>query len=130
MLTQAQILAAIRDCYDPELRLNLVVLGRVADVQLTLDADAPGAGIPGVPQRFRVTVTLLGDASQDGQLSDADQLRAALVRNRLAGVEQLSRIEVNTQQEPPWTPSRISSAARQQLGLDAAPFSILNNRRP
>ncbi len=42
MLTESQIRDALRDCYDPEVPLNIVDLGLVYRVTLTDDPDAPG----------------------------------------------------------------------------------------
>ena len=124
MLTEANILDALRDCYDPELRLNIVDLGMVQSVTLEEDRDAPGAGIAGVPRRFRVTIMLLAaDKSED----ETQQL-AALIQNRLAGFEAVSASSVHFAVEPQWTPALISSAGRRMLKLDQPAFPILNNR--
>src|ERR1700735_141668 len=48
------IRAALRDCYDPTLPCNIVDLGVIESITLTPDPEAPGATIPGVPQKFRV----------------------------------------------------------------------------
>jgi metal-sulfur cluster biosynthetic enzyme len=39
------------------------------------------------------------------------------VRNRLAGVQEISQTQVNLVWEPAWTPDRISQKAREQLGI-------------
>jgi metal-sulfur cluster biosynthetic enzyme len=39
------------------------------------------------------------------------------VHNRLAGIPDISRVEVELVWEPKWTPHRISEAGRQQLGI-------------
>ncbi|HEX3967053.1 MAG TPA: iron-sulfur cluster assembly protein, partial [Edaphobacter sp.] len=51
MLTETEILAALRDCYDPVLPCNIVDLGLIRSVAITPDLEAAGSGIPGVPQR-------------------------------------------------------------------------------
>jgi metal-sulfur cluster biosynthetic enzyme len=127
MLTEANILDALRDCYDPEFRLNIVDLGRVQSVTLKEDGDAPGAGIAGVPKRFRAAVTLLAAGGSDEGTQQA-QL-AAQIQNRLAGVEAVSASSVCFTSEPMWTPALISPAGRRILKLDQAVFPILNNRR-
>ena len=113
----------MRDCYDPELALNVVELGRVMDVAVWVDKDAPGAGIAGVRPRQRVRVTLLGDADEGHEAA-----LAALIENRLLGMEGVTGVEVAMVGEPKWTPARISAAGRKLLGLDAVVFPILNNR--
>lgn len=39
------------------------------------------------------------------------------VNNRLAGIPEVSKVEVNLVWEPKWTPHRISPAGRKQLGI-------------
>jgi metal-sulfur cluster biosynthetic enzyme len=121
-MTEAQLLTALRDCFDPEIPLNIVDLGLVSSAALGPDPGAPGANIPGVPPRFAATVTLLPrDEAADPQLR-------ALVHNRLAGIYELSRITVLTADTPIWTPALITPAGRRTLGLDQPHFPILNNR--
>ena len=71
MLSEAAIYAALRDCFDPEVKLNLVDLGLIFEQ----------------------------------------------VQNRLAGIPDISRVEVELVWEPKWTPHRISEAGRRQLGI-------------
>jgi metal-sulfur cluster biosynthetic enzyme len=124
MLTEAQILLALRDCYDPEVPLNVLELGLAESINLTMDRDAPGAGIPGVPDRYSVVVKLL----RGGRDEAVDVQLAALVYNRLTGLQELSRIVVDFADGPVWTPARITAAGRRTLGLDQPLFPILNNR--
>lgn len=124
MLTETDIYEALRACYDPELSLNVVELGLVLQVSLSLDQEAPGAGIAGVPVRQRLTVELLATSDDDDRRA---MLRGQVV-NRLLGIEGLSRVEVTLVHEPAWTPARITPAGRKLLGLDNLVFPILNNR--
>jgi metal-sulfur cluster biosynthetic enzyme len=39
------------------------------------------------------------------------------VNNRLAGIPEISKVEVDLVWEPKWTPHRISDAGRRQLGI-------------
>ena len=116
-LTAEDIRRALRDCYDATLPCNLVDLGTVHAVSVIADPDAPGAGIPGVPTRFRITVTLTPVHTGDDALA---HLRAQ-VHNRLAGLEQAGQITVEIAAEPAWTPARILPAGRRALGLEGNP---------
>jgi metal-sulfur cluster biosynthetic enzyme len=110
-LTEAGVLAALHDCYDPEIPANIVELGMVRSVSITPDLDAPGAGIPGVPARHRVYIALT--------LTSPDSLGAtqipAQIQNRLAGFESISHTEIEVVADPPWTPDLISPEARARL---------------
>ena len=114
--TEESILDALRACFDPTLRLDLVAAGMVHTIRLEQDHDAPG-------QR-RLLELLPCSADPDRRA----QLRAQVL-NRLAGLEALSHVAVELRNDPPWTPARISGAGRRTLGLDASVFPILNNRR-
>ena len=127
MLTEHEILEALRGCYDSGnpfgKPINLVDLGSVESLTLTPDPDAPGAGIPGVPPRLQLALTLLPTSADE----DARAQLAAQVSNALAGLEQLSRTTLTFADT--WTPTRIRPATRVRLKLDPPHFAILNNRR-
>jgi metal-sulfur cluster biosynthetic enzyme len=119
MLTEAEIITALRDCYDPELPCNIVDLGLVRSVAITPDPDAPGASIPGVPQKHRIHIDLiLTDPSEA-----AEAQLTAQIANRLAGLETVSQTTI-TVLPTAWTPQNITSAGRKTLGLDGNPNLI------
>jgi metal-sulfur cluster biosynthetic enzyme len=108
MLTESDILTALRDCYDPEVKLNLVDLGLIYNVETTPDPDST----PAWPrQRVKVTMTLTTPQCP------ASGLIFEQVNNRLAGMQDISKVEVDLVWEPKWTPHRISEAGRRQLGI-------------
>lgn len=107
-MTEEDIFLALRDCFDPEVKLNLVDLGLIYAVALEPDPNAK----PAFPrQRVKVTMTLTTPQCP------ASGLIFEQVNNRLASIEQISKVEVELVWEPKWTPSRISAAGRAQLGL-------------
>jgi len=117
MLTEADILTALRDCYDPVYPCNIVDLGLISSVQVTRDLEAPGSGIPGVPQKHKIQITLTPTQSDDAR---AAQLEAQIV-NRIAGLETVSQTTVTLLEEPAWTPQNITPKGRKLLGLDGNP---------
>jgi metal-sulfur cluster biosynthetic enzyme len=120
MLTESEIIIALRDCYDPELPCNIVDLGLVRSIAITPDPEAPGAGIPGVPQRHFVHIDIiLTHPSEDAEA----QLRAQIA-NRLAGLETVGQTTVAIHAEPTWSPANITPAGRKTLGLDGNPNLI------
>ncbi len=124
MLTEQTIRTALRDCYDPEIPLNIIDLGLVQSISLAEDYDAPGAGIPGLPPRFRVEIALIAttqDEAPQAQLT-------AQIANRLAGLPELSRTSIHLSDTPEWTPALITPEGRRILKLDQPVFPILNNR--
>ena len=113
-LTESDILTALRDCNDPEIPLNIVDLGLVYRVSVAEDPDAPGAGIPGVPPRHRVEV----DISLTSPNCPAHETITERIRNRLAGIPDLSDVVVQVVWEPAWSPERISAEGRHKLGIE------------
>lgn len=120
MLTETYILLALRDCYDPVLPCNIVDLGLIRSICIIPDAEAPGSGIPGVPQRHKIQITLTPTSEDESANS---QLQAQIV-NRLAGLETISHTTVTLLQQPAWTPQSITPAGRKTLGLDGNPNLI------
>jgi metal-sulfur cluster biosynthetic enzyme len=120
MLTEADIRAALRDCYDPELPLNIVDLGLVQSIAITPDLEAPGTGIPGVPQKHMIHIDLI--PTHPTETAEA-HLRAQII-NRLAGIETIAQTTVTILTTPTWTPQNITPAGRRILGLDGNPSLI------
>ncbi len=108
LLTSEELRNALRDCFDPEVKLNLVDLGLIYDVAIEPDPNAT----PAFPrQRVKVTMTLTTPQCP------ASGLIFEQVNNRLLSIPQVSKVEVDLVWEPKWTPHRISEAGRKQLGL-------------
>jgi metal-sulfur cluster biosynthetic enzyme len=117
MLTEADILLALRDCYDPTLPCNIVDLGLIHSIEVTPDREAPGTNIPGVPQKHIIKIEITPTQTTEAAES---QLRAQII-NRLAGLETISRTEVTLLGEPQWSPQQITPTGRRTLGLDGNP---------
>lgn len=89
-MTDADLINALRDCYDTLQQRNIVDLGLLQSASLAPDNEAPGANVRGVPPRFIARVTLRAPGSDD--LRNA-QVRAQ-IENRLAGLPEISGVEV------------------------------------
>jgi metal-sulfur cluster biosynthetic enzyme len=108
VLTEADIMVALRDCYDPEVKLNLVDLGLIYGISTGPDP----ASTPAWPRQWvKVTMTLTTPQCP------ASGLIFEQVSNRLAGMPEISRVEVDLVWEPKWTAHRISAEGRRQLGI-------------
>jgi len=115
MVTESEILTALRDCFDPEFKLNLVDLGVIHGLETGPDPDST----PKWPRQWvKVTMTLTK------QESPANGIILEQVQNRLAGIPDISKVEVNLVWEPQWTPHRISEAGRRQLAVLAGLVTI------
>jgi metal-sulfur cluster biosynthetic enzyme len=91
-----RVLNALRDCYDPEIPVNIVDLGLVHSVE----ADDHRASIS-------VTLTSPHCPAADQVLSEVSD------KVRDLGFDE---VDVRLVDEPAWEPSRMTPAARQALG--------------
>jgi metal-sulfur cluster biosynthetic enzyme len=108
MLSEDQILNALRDCFDPEVKLNLVDLGLIYGIQTGSDPESA----PAWPRQWVIiTMTLTTE------YCPASGLIIEQVHNRLATIPDVSKVDVKLVWEPKWTPHRISEAGRRQLGI-------------
>jgi hypothetical protein len=89
-VTDADLLHALRDCYDPILKRNIVDAGLVRVATLSEDREAPGANIPGVPPRYGAHIALVAPSADEATIA---QLRAQ-IENRLAGLPAISRATI------------------------------------
>jgi metal-sulfur cluster biosynthetic enzyme len=95
---QEAILGALRTVKDPELGVNVVDLGLVYTIQ-TRESEVD------------VEMTLTSPACPAGP----EILRNAVAA--LEGVEGVSKANVKLVLSPPWSPDRLSDAARDELGM-------------
>jgi metal-sulfur cluster biosynthetic enzyme len=98
MSDQESLLSALRTVKDPELNLNVVDLGLVYSIQTHDD-------------QVDVEMTLTSPACPAGP---------EILRNAVAALEQVegvSKANVKLVMSPPWTPERMSDAARDELGF-------------
>ena len=96
---QDKIVEAIRTCYDPEIPINIYDLGLIYEVKVEPTAEVfikMTLTAPGCP----AALTLPGEVED----------KASLV----TGVK---NVKVDVIWDPPWDPSKMSEAARLQLGM-------------
>jgi metal-sulfur cluster biosynthetic enzyme len=103
-ITQDEVLAALKECYDPEIPVNIVDLGLIYEVRVS-----PGAA-QGEDIEVEMTLTAPGCPSA-GQITDQ-------VKQRLLRMPGVSGANVELVWYPQWTPERLSAEARRQLGID------------
>jgi FeS assembly SUF system protein len=94
-----QVVAALRTIYDPELPVNIYDLGLI----YALDVDADG--------RVDIRMTLTAPGCPVAQTFPTQ------VEQTVAEVEGVSSAHVEIVWDPPWDQSRMSEAARLELGL-------------
>ena len=95
----------LKEVKDPELFVNIVDLGLVYGVTLGDAVDAPGK------RHVAIDMTMTSPACPAGPQLIADTKRVVGTR------ADVSAVEVRIVMDPPWTPDRMTEAARDQLGI-------------
>jgi FeS assembly SUF system protein len=98
MVTKEAVMAALRECYDPEIPVNIVDLGLVYGVRIH-------------DSLVEVDMTLTAPGCPLSTMISED------VRSKVEQLEGVENAVVNMVWEPPWTPDRMSDAARKSLGF-------------
>ncbi|HWP81231.1 MAG TPA: iron-sulfur cluster assembly protein [Bacteroidota bacterium] len=100
---EQRVWAALRECYDPEIPVNLVDLGLIYEMKV--DDSLPGeAGV-------FVKMTLTAPGCGMGPMIAND------VKRRLQLVQGVKNVFVELTFDPPWNPSMMTEAAKLQLNM-------------
>ena len=102
-VTEQHLIDALRTVYDPEIPVNIYELGLIYD--LAIDQ----AGV------VQVRMTLTSPACPVAGILPGQ------VETALKAIEGVSDAKVELVWDPPWTPDRMSEAAKLKLNMDIAP---------
>ena len=97
--SREQVIEAIRDCFDPEIPVNIYDLGLIYDVTVE-----PSGGVA-----VRMTLTSPG--------CPAAQELPQQVEARVASVPGVTSAKVEVVFDPPWDTALMSDEAKLQLGM-------------
>ncbi len=97
-ILEAEVLDALRTCFDPEIPVNIYELGLVYGVQ-----------IAGGTVTVQMTLT--------SPHCPAVQSLPAEVESKIRAVGRVTDVKIDLVWEPPWDTSKMSEAARLQLGI-------------
>jgi FeS assembly SUF system protein len=99
MAIEEKVLETLRTCYDPEIPVNIYELGLIYDVQV-----APTGAVS-----IKMTLTAPN--------CPAAQSLPIEVESKVGSIDGVTDTNVEVVWDPPWEPSRMSEAARLQLGM-------------
>ena len=94
-----QVIAALRNVYDPEIPVNIYDLGLIYEVRID---DRAGVAVD-------MTLTAPG--------CPVAQTFPATVEQEIMKVPDVASAHVEIVWDPPWTPERMSEAAKLELGM-------------
>ena len=96
---EAQVQDALRTCFDPEIPVNIYELGLVYDIH----ADEAGV--------VSIKMTLTSPHCPAAQSIPAE------VEAKVKEIPGVTAVTIDLVWDPPWDPSRMSEAARLQMGM-------------
>ncbi len=102
--SEERVWEALRQCYDPEIPVNIVDLGLIYDLRIE---DAGGGA-----RRIFVKMTLTAVGCGMGPVIAQD------AKGRIETLPGVASAQVDIVWDPPWTPHMISAAGREKLGLE------------
>lgn len=99
VIMEAEVIEALRSCFDPEIPVNIYELGLIYDVQVD------SSGVVGI----RMTLT--------SPSCPAAQSLPAELQTKARRVRGVTDVTVDVVWDPTWEPSKMSEAAKLQLGF-------------
>jgi len=99
MALEERVIEALRTCYDPEIPVNIYELGLIYEIKV----EPSGA--------VDVTMTLTAPGCPAAGSLPVE------VETKIEEIPGVTNVKVDVVWEPPWDSSRMSEAARLQLGM-------------
>jgi FeS assembly SUF system protein len=99
-INRAEVMDALRECYDPEIPVNIVDLGLVYNVDIN---DETGR------IDVEMTLTSMGCPMAGDVISEVEM--------RVMEVENVKSCKVEMTFDPPWSPDRMTEDAKWELGM-------------
>ena len=101
---KTKIIDILKQCYDPEIPIDLWNLGLIYDINITTTEDNKND--------VKITMSLTTPGCTMGQHMADD------IKNKVKALEKINNIEVTVTFDPPWTPEMMTDYAREKLGYD------------
>jgi len=98
-IIEAQVVEALRTCFDPEIPVNIYDMGLIYDLKVNTEGAVT----------IQMTLT--------SPHCPAVQSLPAEVESKARAVSGVNDVKIDLVWEPPWDPSKMSEAARLQLGM-------------
>lgn len=101
MITKEDVLAVLKNIYDPEIPVNIVDLGLIYNIDIDNDK-----GIV----KIKMTLTAQGCPVGNYILSDIEM--------GLKNLEGVKDVKIELTYDPPWSPDMMSEEAKKSLGYE------------
>ena len=101
---KAKIIDILKQCYDPEIPIDLWNLGLIYDIHMITNENNRND--------VKITMSLTTPGCTMGQHMADD------IKNKVKALKEINNIEVTVTFDPPWTPEMMTDYAREKLGYD------------
>ena len=103
-IKEAKVIEILKQCYDPELPVDLWNLGLIYNIQIQEAYDETKSDINIVMSLTTPGCTMGDQIAQD-------------IRNKLEALTEVNQAFVEVTFHPPWNPEMITEEAKKKLGL-------------
>ena len=101
---ESQVIEVLKQCYDPELPVDLWNLGLIYNIQIQESYDETTSEV-------NIVMSLTTPGCTMGQQMAQD------IKNKLESLDEVNQAFVEVTFDPPWNPEMISDEAREKLGV-------------
>tara|TARA_Y100001968_G_C18861912_1_gene483019 strand:+ start:80 stop:445 length:366 start_codon:yes stop_codon:yes gene_type:complete len=103
MIDENKIIEVLKQCYDPEIPVDLWSLGLIYNISIS-EADNNKSDI-------NITMTLTTPGCTMGSYMADD------IKMKLSGLDEVNSSQVEVTFDPPWKPDMMNNEAREKLGF-------------
>lgn len=98
MATKEEVFEILKECYDPEIPVNIVDLGLIYDVKIKSGKVS-----------IKMTLTAIG--------CPLSGIIAEEIKQKVLTLKGIKDVDIEIVFDPPWSPERMSVQAKQMLGM-------------
>ena len=106
MIDKNEIIDILKQCYDPEIPVDLWSLGLIYDIKISKSKNDKSD--------VNITMTLTTPGCTMGSYMADD------IKMKLSSLDSINATEVEVTFEPPWKPEMMNDDAREKLGFPSS----------
>ena len=106
MVTENEIIDVLKQCFDPEIPVDLWSLGLIYDIKISKNSSGNSD--------VNIIMTLTTPGCSMGNVMAMD------IKSKLEMNDSVNMADVEVSFDPPWTPEMMSDDARDKLGFPAS----------
>tara|TARA_B100000676_G_C17938229_1_gene764844 strand:+ start:399 stop:755 length:357 start_codon:yes stop_codon:yes gene_type:complete len=103
MIDKNKIIDILKQCYDPEIPVDLWSLGLIYDIKISESENNKS--------NVKILMTLTTPGCSMGSYMAED------IKTKASGLDEVNEVQVDVTFEPPWKPEMMHDSAREKLGF-------------